>query len=74
MGTNKMYKVERITTENRNSEIVFIGRMRDAKKCIETLKNEYEIRGFETLNTGFSLLIYKRGRVLAEWIYSISEK
>ena len=60
MGTNKMYKVERITTENRNSEIVFIGRMRDVKKCIKTLKDEYEIRGFETLNTGFSLLIYKR--------------
>ena len=74
MGANKMYKVERINTEDRNSEIVFIGRMRDAKKCIKTLKDEYEIRGFEALNTGFSLLIYKRGRVLAEWIYSISEK
>ena len=74
MGTNKKYKVERITTETRDSEVVFIGRMRDAKKCIESLKEEYEIRGFETLNTGFSLLVYKRERVLAEWIYSISEK
>lgn len=73
MGTNKTYKIERISTEDRSSEIVFIGRMRDAKKCIETLKNEYDTRGFETLNTGFSLLIYKRGRVLAEWIYAISE-
>lgn len=74
MGTNKMYKVERITTENRNSEIIFIGRMRDAKICIKTLKDEYEIRGFETINTGFSLLIYKRDRVLPVRIYSISEK
>ena len=69
-----MYKVERISTESRDSEIVFIGRMRDVKKCIATLKNEYEIRGFEALNTGFSLLIYKRGKALAEWIYSVSEK
>lgn len=73
MGTNKMYKIERISTESRNSEIVFIGRIRDARRCIATLKNEYEIRGFETLNTGFSLLIYRKGRVLAEWIYSIAE-
>lgn len=69
-----MYKVERITTDSRDSEIVFIGRMRDAKRCLKTLKNEYEIRGFEALNTGFSLIIYKRERVLAKWIYSISEK
>ena len=68
-----MYNVERISTEDRSSEIVFIGRMRDAKKCLATLKNEYETRGFEALNTGFSLLIYKRGKVLARWVYTISE-
>ena len=73
MGTNKMYKVERIISESRKSEIVFIGRMRDAKTCIKTIKNEYEIRGFETLYTGFSLLVYKKGRVIPEWIYSIGE-
>lgn len=74
MGTNKMYKIERISTEDRSSEVVFIGRMRDAKKCIATLKNEYNERGFEALNTGFSLMIYRKGRVLAECIYAISEK
>ena len=73
MGTNKMYKVERITTETRDSEIVFRGRIRDAKKCLNTLKEEYEIRGFETLNTGFTLLIYEKKRVPAKWIYSIIE-
>ena len=73
MGTNKMYKIERLSTEDRSSEIVFIGRIRDAKKCLATLKNEYETRGFESLNTGFCLLIYKRGKVLARWIYAISE-
>lgn len=74
MGTNKMYKVERLSTEDRSSEIVFIGRIRDSKKCLETLKNEYEIRGFETSNTGFCLLIYKRGETLVRWAYVISEK
>ena len=74
MGTNKMYKVERIMTETRDSEIVFIGRLRDAKKCIKTLKEEYKTRGYDTLNTEFTLLIYRRGRVLAKWIYSIDEK
>ena len=73
MGTNKMYKIERISTEDKNSEVVFIGRMRDAKKCLATLKNEYKTRGFEALNTGFSLLIYKRGEALVRWIYAISE-
>lgn len=73
MGTNKMYKIGRLSTEDRNSEVVFIGRIRDAKKCLATLKNEYETRGFEALNTGFSLLIYKRGKVLVKWIYAISE-
>lgn len=68
-----MYKIERLSTEDRSSEVVFIGRIRDAKKCLATLKNEYETRGFEALNTGFSLLIYKKGRVLARWIYAISE-
>ena len=73
MGTNKMYKVERLTTEYKSSEVVFIGRIRDAKKCLATLKDEYEIRGFETLKMGFCLLIFKRGKVLAKWIYAISE-
>ena len=73
MGTNKMYKIERLSTEDRSSEIVFIGRIRDAKNCLAALKNEYETRGFETLNTGFCLLIYNKGRVLARWIYAISE-
>ena len=68
-----MYKIGRLSTEDRNSEVVFIGRIRDAKKCLATLKNEYETRGFEALNTGFSLLIYKRGKVLVKWIYAISE-
>ena len=68
-----MYKIERLSTEDRSSEIVFIGRMRDAKKCLATLKSEYEKRGFKALNTGFSLLIYKREKVLVKWIYTISE-
>ena len=74
MGTNKMYKVERINTETRDSEIIFIGRIRDAKKSIKTLKEEYKIRGFDTLSTGYTLLIYEKGRVLTKWIYSIEEK
>ena len=69
-----MYKVERIITETRDFEIIFIGRIRDAKKCIKTLKEEYKIRGFDVLSTEFTLLIYEKGRVLAKWIYSIDEK
>lgn len=74
MGTNKMYKVERVITETRESETVFIGRIRDAKKCIKTLEEEYKIRGFEVLRTEFVLLVYEKRRVLAKWIYSIDEK
>lgn len=73
MGTNKMYKIERLSTEDRSSEIVFIGRMRDAKKCLATLKNEYETRGFEASNTGFCLLIYNKGKGPARWAYVISD-
>lgn len=73
MGTNKMYKIERLSTEDRSSEIVFIGRIRDAKKCLATLKIEYEKRGFEASNTGFCLLIYKKEKVPARWAYVISE-
>ena len=74
MERNKMYKVERILAGTKEFEIIFIGRMRDAKKCIKALKEEYEIRGFDTLNTEFNLLIYEKGRVLAKWIYSIDKK
>lgn len=73
MGRNKMYKVERLSTEHRDSEVVFIGRIRDAKRSLATLKNEYETRGFKALNTGFSLLIYNREKDLVRWIYTISE-
>lgn len=73
MGTNKMYKVERIITETKDSETIFIGRIRDARKCIKTIEEEYKIRGFETLSTEFSLLIYERGKALTKWIYVIDK-
>lgn len=74
MAKNKIYKVDRVEINSRLSDTVYSGRIRDCKKSLKNIEEAYTDRGFITLNTGFTLLIYTDTTPKVHWAYIIKEK
>ena len=74
MATNKIYRVERIERVSRESDPIYSGRIRDCKRSLASIEEEYRKRGYITLNTGFALFIYTKEGPIANWVYIIEEE
>lgn len=55
---NKIYSVIRIYNWD-NAQEVYTGRIRDCKKSLKTIGEEYKKRGWEIKNYDFSLMVKK---------------
>lgn len=53
---NKIYSVIRVDSWN-NAQEVYTGRIRDCKKSLKTIGEEYKKRGWEIKNYDFTLII-----------------
>lgn len=53
---NKIYSVLRIDSWN-NAQEVYTGRIRDCKKSLKTIGEEYKKRGWEVKNYDFTLIL-----------------
>lgn len=53
---NKIYSVLRIDSWN-NAQEVYSGRIRDCKKSLQTIGEEYRKRGWEVKNYDFTLIL-----------------
>ena len=75
MATNKTYHVIRVDKRFfDNVDIIYEGRIRDCKRSLNTIEKEYKKRGWETLNTGFTLYLYEgKESIKSSFTYSICE-
>lgn len=55
---NKIYSVIRLDNWN-NAQEVYTGRIRDCKKSLKTIEEEYKKRGWEIKSYSFSLIVKK---------------
>ena len=69
---NKIYSVLRIDSWN-NAQEVYTGRIRDCKKSLETIGEEYKKRGWRTKLYDYTLIIKPDSQDEKQYIYLIHE-
>ena len=69
---NKIYNVLRIDNWDK-AQSVYKGRIRDCKKSLETIENEYRQRGWETKLYDYTLIIKSTVSKYQQYIYLIHE-
>lgn len=69
---NKIYSVLRIDSWNKAQE-VYTGRIRDCKKSLKTIAEEYKKRGWETKLYDYTLIIKQNCPNEKQYIYLIHE-
>lgn len=69
---NKIYSVLRIDSWNKAQE-VYTGRIRDCKKSLKTIAEEYKKRGWETKLYNYTLIIKQNCPNEKQYIYLIHE-
>lgn len=67
---NKIYNVLRIDSWS-NTQEVYVGRIRDCKRSIKTIGEEYRKRGWEVKNYSFNLIIKRPDSKNDIYIYLI---
>lgn len=69
---NKIYSVLRIDNWNR-AQSVYEGRIRDCKKSLKTIAEEYKKRGWEVKTYDYTLIIKSDSTNVKQYIYLIHE-
>ena len=69
---NKVYSVLRIT-DGKNTQSVYEGRIRDCKKSLKTIAEEYKKRGWNVKLYDFTLIIKPNSSSNSIYIYLIHE-
>ena len=69
---NKIYSVLRLDQWNKAQE-VYTGRIRDCKKSLKTIAEEYKKRGWETKLYDYTLIIKPESSNEKQYIYLIHE-
>ena len=69
---NKTYSVLRINNW-RNAQSVYEGRIRDCKKSLKTIAEEYKKRGWEVKLYDFTLIIKENSSSDLKYMYLIHE-
>ena len=67
---NKIYSVIRLDQWDKAQE-VYTGRIRDCKKSLKTIGEEYKKRGWEVKNYDFTLILKSSSSVDRKYIYFI---
>lgn len=67
---NKVYSVLRVDSWN-NAQEVYKGRIRDCKKSLKTIGEEYKKRGWEVKNYDFTLILKSNQSDNNNYIYLI---
>ena len=67
---NKIYSVLRVDSWD-NVQEVYTGRIRDCKKSLKTIAEEYKKRGWEVKNYDFTLILRAKPSDNKDYIYLI---
>lgn len=67
---NKIYNILRVDDWG-NTQEIYAGRIRDCKKSLKTLEEEYKKRGWEAKNYEFNLIVRKMNSKNITFIYLI---